>query len=73
MKSRLTLLSETKTNSQELEPVERVSWSITGWKRQTYLEAINKNVWQATYYGKIGTFPVGRMAGHVIKNERKTF
>lgn len=59
---------EEKTNSQELKPVERVSWSITGWKRSTYLEAVEKNVC-ATYYGKIGTFTVGRMAGHVIKNE----
>jgi len=60
-------LSE-KTNSQELKPVERVSWSITGWKRSTYLEAVEKGLC-ATYYGKIGTFSVGRMAGHVIKNE----
>lgn len=67
-KAPLNFNFERKTNSQELEPVERVSWSITGWKRSTYLEAVNKNLC-ATYYGKIGTFTVGRMAGHVIKTE----
>lgn len=57
-----------KTNSQELTPVERVTWSITGWKRDKYLEAIENRAC-ATYYGKVGTFPVDRAAGHIIKTE----
>ena len=57
-----------KTNSQDLLPVERITWSITGWRRETYLEAFAAGRC-ATYSGRIGTWPVGRMAGHVIKTQ----
>ena len=57
-----------KTNSQDLEPVQRVSWSITGWRRSTYLAAVAEGRC-ATYSGRVGFFPVNRLAGHVIKTE----
>jgi CMP-N-acetylneuraminic acid synthetase len=57
-----------KTNSQELEPVQRVSWSITGWRREAYLAAI-ANGECATYSGNVGFFPISRLAAHVIKTE----
>ncbi|MFT8243820.1 cytidylyltransferase domain-containing protein [Roseomonas sp. BN140053] len=57
-----------KTNSQDLNPVERITWSITGWKRAPYLEAVRAGRC-ATYSGKVGTWPVGRNAGHVIKTQ----
>ncbi|NQU09817.1 cytidyltransferase [bacterium] len=57
-----------KTNSQDLEPVLRVSWSITGWRRTTYLAA-HRAGQCATYAGRVGYFPVSRLAGHVIKTE----
>jgi len=57
-----------KTNSQDLTPVERVTWSITGWKRGKYLEAVTSGRC-ATYHGKVGTFNVDRAAGHIIQTE----
>lgn len=57
-----------KTNSQDLEPVQRVSWSITGWRRRTYLEAVAAGRC-ATYAGRVEFFPVSRLAAHVIKTE----
>ncbi len=57
-----------KTNSQDLEPVQRISWSITGWRRATYLAAAAAGRC-ATYAGHVGFFPVNRLAGHVIKTE----
>ncbi len=57
-----------KTNSQELAPVQRITWSITGWRRDSFLQAAQKGVC-ATYAGRIGIFPVNRMAGHVVKTE----
>ena len=27
-----------KTNSQELKPVQKITWSITGWKRENYIK-----------------------------------
>ena len=57
-----------KTNSQDLEPMQRVSWSITGWRRSTYLAAAAAGRC-ATYAGRVGFFPVNRLAGHVIKTE----
>lgn len=59
---------DSKTNSQELKVVSRVSWSITAWRRQTYLEAI-KNGKCATYSGSIGFFPISKLAAHVIKTQ----
>lgn len=57
-----------KTNSQDLEPVQRVSWSITGWRRDTYLAATHAGRC-ATYAGKVGFFALDRLAAHVIKTE----
>jgi CMP-N-acetylneuraminic acid synthetase len=57
-----------KTNSQELEPIQRLSWSISAWRRSTYLEAIADGRC-ATYTGKVGFHPVSPLAGHVIKTE----
>ena len=57
-----------KTNSQDLEPVQRISWSITGWRRETYLAAAADGRC-ATYAGRVGYFRVNRFAGHVIKTE----
>lgn len=57
-----------KTNSQELLPVQRITWSITGWRRKTYLEAYEAGRC-ATYAGNVGFFPIDRAAGHIIKTE----
>ncbi|EDY80650.1 Cytidylyltransferase, putative [Verrucomicrobiia bacterium DG1235] len=58
-----------KTNSQELEPVQRICWSITGWRRDTYLDAFQKGEC-ATYCGRVGMQLVSSLAAHVIKTER---
>jgi CMP-N-acetylneuraminic acid synthetase len=58
-----------KTNSQDIEPIQRISWSITGWRRAAYLEAVS-SAKCATYSGKIGFHPINPMAAHVIKTER---
>lgn len=57
-----------KTNSQELIPVQRITWSISGWRPQKFLEAKEKKLC-ATYYGKVGFFPLSEISGHVIKDE----
>ena len=55
-----------KTNSQDLDPVQRITWSITGWKREAYLDAANQGK-TATYNGSVGFYPVSPISGHVIK------
>lgn len=57
-----------KTNSQDLTPVQRISWGITGWRRDTFL-ANSRTGQCATYSGRIGFFPLGRLAAHVIKTD----
>ena len=57
-----------KTNSQELEPIQRVSWSITGWRRDIFLRAV-KSGQCATYSGRVGFYPISKLAAHVIKTE----
>jgi CMP-N-acetylneuraminic acid synthetase len=58
-----------KTNSQELEPVQRISWSITAWRRSSFLKAVDDSRC-ATYAGKVAFYPVSPLAGHVIKTEQ---
>ncbi|MDB4385092.1 NTP transferase domain-containing protein [Opitutaceae bacterium] len=58
----------TKTNSQELVPIQRLSWSVTAWRRNVYLEAFDSGKC-ATYSGSVGFFSVGRFASLVIKTE----
>ena len=43
-----------KTNSQELTPVQRVTWSITGWRSRTYIAAHEAGKC-ATYAGRVGS------------------
>lgn len=57
-----------KTNSQELTPVQRVTWSITGWNSRHFLEAYESGKC-ATYSGKIGFFTLDRISGFIIKTE----
>ena len=57
-----------KTSSQELKPVQRITWSITGWRSSTYISAYEAGKC-ATYAGKVGFYPIDRMAGHIIKTE----
>jgi CMP-N-acetylneuraminic acid synthetase len=58
-----------KTNSQELIPVQRLTWAVTGWRSDNYIKAYGKNKC-ATYSGKIGYYPFNRLAGHIIKTEQ---
>lgn len=55
-----------KTNSQELEPVRRITWSATAWRRSSYLAAARAGRC-ATYAGRIQLATVSRLAGHIIK------
>lgn len=57
-----------KQNSQDLEPVRRIVWAVTAWRRAAFLTAAASGAC-ATYAGRIGYSPVGRMAGHVIKTQ----
>lgn len=57
-----------KTNSQDLEPLQRITWSITGWRRKVFLEAAEAGR-NATYYGSVGFYPVSQISGHVIKTQ----
>jgi CMP-N-acetylneuraminic acid synthetase len=57
-----------KTNSQDLQPTQRITWSITGWKRASVLEADDAGK-TASYYGSVGFYPVSSIAGHVIKTQ----
>jgi CMP-N-acetylneuraminic acid synthetase len=57
-----------KTNSQELKPVQRITWSITGWRRETYVTAYEAGKC-ATYAGQVGFYAIDRLGGHIIKTE----
>lgn len=57
-----------KQNSQELDPVQRITWSITGWRSKAFLEAYGAGAC-ATYSGVVGYQQVSAASGHAIKTE----
>ena len=57
-----------KINSQELIPIQRITWSIAAWKSDVYIKAY-ENKECATYSGKIGYFPINKLASHIIKTQ----
>ena len=57
-----------KTNSQNLSPLQRISWSITAWRRAAFLDALDSG-FCATYSGQIEYFRLSWFASHIIKTE----
>jgi CMP-N-acetylneuraminic acid synthetase len=57
-----------KTNSQDLKPIQKISWAITSWNRKNYLKAY-ENGKCATYYGKVDYFSLSKMSSHIIKTK----
>jgi len=54
--------------TQALAPLERVSWSLTGWRASTYVEEHEAGRC-ATFHGKVGFFPLSKTSGWVVKVE----
>ena len=57
-----------KENSQDLLPVQRISWSISAWNKKTFLSAFESGDC-ATYSGKVSYFKVDSFSSLVIKTE----
>jgi CMP-N-acetylneuraminic acid synthetase len=55
-----------KENSQDLKPLQRITWSITGWKSSSYINTFEEGK-TATYNGTVKIAPVNQLSGHVIK------
>ena len=58
-----------KTNSQDLQPIQRITWSITGWKSASFLQAFSAGKC-ATFAGSVGFYQVDPISGHVIKTQQ---
>lgn len=52
--------------TQALEPIQRLSWSLTGWKASSYVEEHEAGRC-ATFHGRIGFFPLSKLSGWVVK------
>ena len=59
---------EEKTNSQELTPVQRITWAIAAWKRDAFLSTKAQGKC-ATYNGKFRLYPISSLSSHVIKTQ----
>ncbi len=57
-----------KTNSQELTPVQRITWTLSAWRAPLFLEA-KKSGKCATYSGNVGIKSLDRWSGHIIKRQ----
>ena len=54
--------------TQALEPIQRISWSITGWRAASYVETFESGGC-ATFHGAMGFHPLSRPGGLVVKYE----
>ena len=52
--------------TQELKPVQKITWSLTGWNARTYKDHFNAKKC-ATFHGKIDFFPLCKTSGMVVK------
>jgi len=53
-----------KTKTQDLDPLERVAWAVSGWKAKSFLDSFYKDDTSdpgPTYVGKIGTYPISHI------------
>ena len=57
-----------KTNSQDLEPLKMISWGISAWKKKSFLKAKSENSC-GTYAGKLKFFELKKLSNLVIKTE----
>jgi len=57
-----------KENSQDLTPIQRLTWGLTGWRAEQYIMEYEKGKC-ATFSGKIGYFILDRISAHIIKSE----
>lgn len=46
-----------KVNSQMLEPIEKIVWALTAWKRKTFMELQEQGI-NPVFGGKIGRFQI---------------
>ncbi len=55
-----------KTNSQDLVPIQRITWSLTAWTPAMFLAAKERGGC-ATYAGKVAYYALDRPSGIIIK------
>jgi CMP-N-acetylneuraminic acid synthetase len=55
--------------TQNLNPLQRISWSITGWRAASYIKTYEGGGC-ATFHGHMGFFDLTRPSGLVIKYEQ---
>ena len=54
--------------TQALVPIDRISWSLTGWRAQSYLDTFAAGGC-ATFHGNLDFFGLSRPSGIVVKYE----
>ncbi|MCL0036166.1 cupin domain-containing protein [Dehalococcoidia bacterium] len=53
-----------KTPTQSLNPIQRITWALSGWKRQRFIESYEKDLPSEngpTFCGKVGLFPMNKI------------
>lgn len=58
-----------KTNSQDLNPIYRISWSISAWRKSNFIRNYELGKC-ATYSGSVNYFELNQFSSHVIKTKR---
>ena len=53
-----------KTKTQDLKPVEKICWALSGWNRNSFLESFHEDKvdqFSPTFKGKIGFYPISHI------------
>tara|TARA_Y100001936_G_C16045783_1_gene654525 strand:+ start:275 stop:937 length:663 start_codon:yes stop_codon:yes gene_type:complete len=57
-----------KQNSQDLLPLQKINWAITGWNSKKYIDSIKNNK-NATFSSPVGYFRISKKSSLVIKDK----
>ena len=57
-----------KSNSQDLSPIQRINWAITGWSSSAFSKAASAG-YCATYVDLVGYYRIDPLHSIIIKNE----
>ena len=62
----INFITNQKTNSQDLRPMQRITWSATKWNKNSFINSVKAGL-TGTYSGNIGYYAVGAFSGLAIK------
>lgn len=59
-----------KSPTQNLEPIQTISWALSGWKKDSFMNSYEEG---PTFCGKVGLFPINKVEAIDVDTEEDLF